>query len=92
MTSVVAGRPVRFVGAETEEDNQYAENRLRDAFALAGLRAAGKIRLNWYSRRRSSVLAQGPAYSHRATMSFVSGHVLFWVFLRLNEPPIVPSA
>jgi hypothetical chaperone protein len=36
ITSAVAGRPVRFVGAETEEDNLYAENRLRKAFQLAG--------------------------------------------------------
>jgi hypothetical chaperone protein len=31
-----AGRPVRFVGADTEEDNEYAENRLREAYRLAG--------------------------------------------------------
>jgi len=36
ITSAVAGRPVRFVGAETEEDNLYAERRLRKAFQLAG--------------------------------------------------------
>ncbi len=36
ITSAVAGRPVRFVGAETEEDNQFAENRLRKAYQLAG--------------------------------------------------------
>src|ERR1700722_16649103 len=36
ITSAVAGRPVRFVGAETEEDNVYAENRLRKAYRLAG--------------------------------------------------------
>ncbi len=34
--SVVVGRPVRFVGAETDEDNQYAQDRLREAFRLAG--------------------------------------------------------
>lgn len=34
--SAVVGRPVRFVGAENEDDNQYAEDRLRDAFRLAG--------------------------------------------------------
>ena len=33
---VVAGRPVRFVGAEKDEDDAFAENRLRDAFRLAG--------------------------------------------------------
>ena len=32
----VVGRPVQFVGAENEEDNQFAEARLREAFALAG--------------------------------------------------------
>jgi hypothetical chaperone protein len=30
------GRPVRFVGAETVEDDNYAEDRLADAFNLAG--------------------------------------------------------
>jgi hypothetical chaperone protein len=30
------GRPVRFVGAETAEDDTYAEDRLADAFSLAG--------------------------------------------------------
>jgi hypothetical chaperone protein len=34
--SAVAGRPVRFVGAEKEEDNRYAEGRLRNAYNLAG--------------------------------------------------------
>jgi hypothetical chaperone protein len=34
--SVVAGRPVHFVGAENQEDDSYAEGRLRSAFALAG--------------------------------------------------------
>lgn len=38
ITSAIAGRPVRFVGAETEEDNRYAENRLRKAYQLAGFR------------------------------------------------------
>ena len=32
----VVGRPVQFVGAETEQDNQFAESRLREAFTLAG--------------------------------------------------------
>jgi hypothetical chaperone protein len=32
----MVGRPVRFVGAETEEDQEYAVARLRAAFALAG--------------------------------------------------------
>ena len=34
--SAVVGRPVRFVGAENEEDNGYAERRLREAFRAAG--------------------------------------------------------
>lgn len=34
--SAVAGRPVNFVGAETEEDNAYAEARLKKAYQLAG--------------------------------------------------------
>ncbi|MDR3735744.1 MAG: Hsp70 family protein [Acidobacteriaceae bacterium] len=32
----MVGRPVRFVGAETTEDDDYAVSRLREAFALAG--------------------------------------------------------
>jgi len=34
--SAVVGRPVHFVGAETDDDNRYAEGRLREAFRLAG--------------------------------------------------------
>jgi len=33
----MVGRPVQFVGAETDEDQEYAVSRLRAAFALAGL-------------------------------------------------------
>jgi hypothetical chaperone protein len=33
---VMVGRPVRFVGAETDEDNQFALGRLRNAFQVAG--------------------------------------------------------
>ncbi len=36
ITSAIAGRPVRFVGAESEADNTYAEGRLRAAYELAG--------------------------------------------------------
>lgn len=36
IVSAVAGRPVRFVGAEHETENVYAEDRLRSAFQLAG--------------------------------------------------------
>ncbi len=32
----MVGRPVRFVGAETEDDQEFAVSRLRAAFALAG--------------------------------------------------------
>jgi hypothetical chaperone protein len=34
--AAVVGRPVHFVGAENREDDDYAEGRLRAAFALAG--------------------------------------------------------
>jgi hypothetical chaperone protein len=34
--TAVAGRPVRFVGADKEEDSSFAEERLRAAFHLAG--------------------------------------------------------
>jgi hypothetical chaperone protein len=34
--TAVAGRPVRFVGADKEEDSSFAEERLRAAFQLAG--------------------------------------------------------
>src|ERR1700678_208933 len=34
--SAVVGRPVHFVGAENQEDDGYAEGRLRSAFELAG--------------------------------------------------------
>ena len=32
----MVGRPVQFVGAETEQDNEFAESRLQEAFTLAG--------------------------------------------------------
>jgi hypothetical chaperone protein len=34
--SAVVGRPVHFVGAENQEDDSYAEGRLRSAYELAG--------------------------------------------------------
>jgi hypothetical chaperone protein len=37
--SAVVGRPVRFVGAESVEDDQYSEDRLREAFRLAGFKS-----------------------------------------------------
>jgi hypothetical chaperone protein len=36
ISKAVVGRPVRFVGAETEEEDCYAVNRLRKAFKIAG--------------------------------------------------------
>jgi hypothetical chaperone protein len=36
ISKAVVGRPVRFVGAETEEEDCYALNRLRKAFKIAG--------------------------------------------------------
>jgi hypothetical chaperone protein len=36
ITSAVVGRPVRFVGADTETDEAFAVSRLRKAFELAG--------------------------------------------------------
>lgn len=36
ITSAIAGRPVRFVGAESAADDAYAEGRLRAAYQLAG--------------------------------------------------------
>ena len=37
--SAIVGRPVRFVGADTEEDNQYAADRLAAAFHAAGFKS-----------------------------------------------------
>ena len=34
--TVVAGRPVRFVGSSSESDDDFAQNRLQQAFELAG--------------------------------------------------------
>src|SRR5271163_2597700 len=39
--SAVVGRPVHFVGAETQEDDIYAEGRLRLAFESAGYESVG---------------------------------------------------
>jgi hypothetical chaperone protein len=36
ITRAVAGRPVQFVGADTEADNEFAESRLRASFLQAG--------------------------------------------------------
>ena len=39
INAAIVGRPVRFVGAENEDDNRYAENRLREAFTEAGYKS-----------------------------------------------------
>jgi hypothetical chaperone protein len=39
LRAAVVGRPVQFVGAETEDDNAFAEQRLRDSFMRAGFEA-----------------------------------------------------
>ena len=36
VTAAVAGRPVHFVGAESDDDDRYAESRLAEAFREAG--------------------------------------------------------
>jgi hypothetical chaperone protein len=36
VTSAIAGRPVRFVGAENDADDDFAVSRLRQAFTMAG--------------------------------------------------------
>lgn len=36
---VIAGRPVRFVGAETADDDAFALSRLREAYQIAGFQA-----------------------------------------------------
>ena len=36
INAAVVGRPVQFVGAEIDDDNKYAENRLAEAFRAAG--------------------------------------------------------
>jgi hypothetical chaperone protein len=41
ISSAVVGRPVHFVGAETQEDDVYAEGRLRSAFESAGYESVG---------------------------------------------------
>jgi hypothetical chaperone protein len=39
ITGAVVGRPVQFVGAEGDEDSNYAEGRLREAFHAAGYKS-----------------------------------------------------
>lgn len=51
------GRPVRFVGAETEEDDAYAVSRLREAFRLAGFESV-----------EFEMEPVAAAYTHEATL------------------------
>jgi hypothetical chaperone protein len=37
--AAVVGRPVKFVGAESDDDNKYAENRLKEALGEAGFQS-----------------------------------------------------
>ena len=37
--AAVVGRPVRFVGADSAEDSDFAEGRLREAFGIAGFQS-----------------------------------------------------
>jgi hypothetical chaperone protein len=41
--TAVAGRPVRFVGAESDEDNAFAEERLTAAFRIAGFESVSFV-------------------------------------------------
>jgi hypothetical chaperone protein len=52
--SAVVGRPVHFVGAETREDDGYAEDRLRLAFDSAGYR--GVLVQREMEKRRSPLV------------------------------------
>jgi hypothetical chaperone protein len=54
---VVVGRPVRFVGAETPEDDTFAEERLRAAFLQAG-----------YDSVRFEMEPVGAAYHYESTL------------------------
>jgi len=51
------GRPVRFVGAESEEDDDYAVSRLRDAFTAAG-----------FEKVDFELEPVGAAYAYEATL------------------------
>jgi hypothetical chaperone protein len=53
----MVGRPVRFVGAETEEDENYALGRLRHAFELAG-----------YTRVEFEMEPVAAAYAYESTL------------------------
>jgi hypothetical chaperone protein len=51
------GRPVRFVGAESEEDDDFAVSRLRDAFTIAG-----------FEEVEFELEPVGAAYAYEATL------------------------
>jgi hypothetical chaperone protein len=51
------GRPVRFVGAESEEDDEFAVSRLRDAFIIAG-----------FEEVEFELEPVGAAYAYEATL------------------------
>ncbi len=53
----VVGRPVRFVGAETDEDDDFAVARLREAFQLAG-----------FEKVSFELEPVGAAYSYESTL------------------------
>jgi hypothetical chaperone protein len=53
----MVGRPVRFVGAETDEDDDFAVSRLREAFTLAG-----------YERVDFELEPVAAAYTYEATL------------------------
>src|SRR6201994_4914009 len=57
VVSAVAGRPVRFVGAESEADNAFALSRLREAFAQAG-----------FARVEFELEPVAAAYAYEATL------------------------
>lgn len=54
--SIVAGRPVRFVGSDSDEDDEFALGRLREAFGLAGFEEVSfemePIAAAWYYASR----------------------------------------
>ena len=57
VTDVVAGRPVRFVGSETAEDDIYAQGRLESALRKAG-----------FERIRFELEPVGAAYYYESTL------------------------
>ena len=66
---ITAGRPVRFVGAETAEDDAYAEERLRGAYLRAG-----------FEEVRFALEPLGAARSFQGSMGDAAGVVLIGDF------------